>query len=816
MSSQCFLPASLLRLTPSTRHFPSSHPPPSPPPLNPFLNAGIWCLGKQRVNLNLQCNAISKPRTEEYTEVLPNDLPVIKWDGVVEEDIEKQTQEVSTLNKIKEGVETVRSMLRSMDDGDISVSAYDTAWVALVKDINGGESPQFPTALDWIANNQLPDGSWGDRFIFLAHDRILNTLACVIALKSWDMHPEKCEQGMMFLRENMKKLGEENAEHMPIGFEVAFPSLIEMAKKLGIEFPDESPVVQDIYALRNLKLKKIPRELMHQVPTTLLHSLEGMEDLEWQKLLRLRCDDGSFLFSPASTAFALMQTKDDNCLRYLANAVRKFNGGVPNVYPVDMFEHIWAVDRLQRLGISRYIMPEIAECIDYIHRNWSDKGICWARNTRVEDIDDTAMAFRLLRLQGYEVSPDVFKNFEKGGEFFCFVGQANHAVTGMYNLYRASQLRFPGEEILNDTKNFALGFLQQKRASNELLDKWIIIKDLPGEVGYALDVPWYASLPRVETRLYLEQYGGEDDVWIGKTLYRMPIVNNNMYLEVGKLDYNYCQAIHQLEWKIIRKWYKDCNLAQYGVSERSLLLGYYLAMASIFEPERSKERLAWAKTSALIEAITTKFQDGRAEIVRDQIRAFITEFTSNVSIDDYQGNNKTREVTLVETLRETLNQLSLDALLAHGRDIHQYLHQAWGKWLLTWEKDGGMREGEAELIVRTLNLFSGRSVSEELLLSHPKHQQLMEITNRVCHRLSLFRQSKSQPLESPLENTTTEIESNMQYLVKMVLTKDSDEDLNSDVKQTFLTVTKTFYYTAYCDPGTINFHIAKVLFERVP
>ena len=40
------------------------------------------------------------------------------------------------------------------------------------------------------------------------------------------------------------------------------------------------------------------------------------------------------------------------------------------------------------------------------------------------------------------------------------------------------------------------------------------------QVEYALDFPWYASLPRIETRLYVEHYGGADDVWIGKTLYR--------------------------------------------------------------------------------------------------------------------------------------------------------------------------------------------------------------------------------------------------------------------------------------------------------
>ena len=41
---------------------------------------------------------------------------------------------------------------------------------------------------------------------------------------------------------------------------------------------------------------------------------------------------------------------------------------VPNIYPVDTFEHIWALDRLQRLGISRYFEPEMKEGVAYIYR----------------------------------------------------------------------------------------------------------------------------------------------------------------------------------------------------------------------------------------------------------------------------------------------------------------------------------------------------------------------------------------------------------------------------------------------------------------
>lgn len=104
--------------------------------------------------------------------------------------------QVSISKEIEKRVEWIKSMLSSMDDGDISISAYDTAWVALIpKVVDGISSPQFPSSLEWIANNQLPDGSWGDSQIFSAHDRILNTLACVVALKSWNLHPQKSHKG---------------------------------------------------------------------------------------------------------------------------------------------------------------------------------------------------------------------------------------------------------------------------------------------------------------------------------------------------------------------------------------------------------------------------------------------------------------------------------------------------------------------------------------------------------------------------------------------------------------------------------------------
>ncbi|KAK7285338.1 hypothetical protein RJT34_20107 [Clitoria ternatea] len=166
----------------------------------------------------------SKFSLHEYQDVFKGSLATLKLREInVKDDIEEE-QEIGVLvtREIKKRVDTIKWILVSMKDGEISASAYDTTWVALVEDVEGSDSPQYPSSLEWIAKNQLPDGSWGNTELFSAHDRLINTLAYVIALKSWIMHPEKCERGMGFFREYLGKLKKDNAEHMPIGFEVAF------------------------------------------------------------------------------------------------------------------------------------------------------------------------------------------------------------------------------------------------------------------------------------------------------------------------------------------------------------------------------------------------------------------------------------------------------------------------------------------------------------------------------------------------------------------------------------------------------------------
>ncbi|KAK4435739.1 Peregrinol diphosphate synthase TPS1, chloroplastic [Sesamum alatum] len=769
------------------------------------------CLSRN--NICISSNIYQKLHYKQESKVAESRVASLDVLQVCDED-DSTAEAPRVVNKIEDYISSIKSMLRTIDDGRISMSPYDTAWIALIKNIDGRDAPQFPSCLEWIAQHQLPDGSWGDQRFFCAYDRLVNTLACVVALRSWNVHADKSRRGISYIKENVHKLESADAEHMTCGFEIVFPALLQKAKNLGIDdLPYDAPVVRDVYSARDQKMKRIPKELMHNVPTSLLFSLEGLEDLEWQKLLKLQSPDGSFLTSPSSTAFAFMQTGDQNCLKFIKNTLQKCNGGAPHTFPVDIFARLWAVDRLQRLGISRFFQSEIKDCLSHIYRCWSEKGLFSGRDSEFCDINDTSMGFRLLRLHGYDVDPNVLRNFKNDDKFSCYGGQIIESATPIYNLYRAAQVRFPGEKILEEANTFAYNFLQEKLASNQLLDKWVISKHLPDEIRIGLKMPRYASLPRVETRFYLQHYAGADDVWIGKTLYRMEEISNDSYLELARLDFNRCQAQHQTEWTSMQQWYENFKVYEFGVSRKDLLLAYFLGSATIFEADRSKERIAWAKSQIICTMITSFFNEETTS--SEQKAALSTGLRNDINVPQTRKSAK-REQRLTNILLAALHQL----LEGFDRYTSQRLKNAWGDWMVKLQQGEANCSEEAELLVTTLNICAGRLVaSKDDTLSHhdDQYKNLANLTNKICRHLSQIQNNKVMEMKGSWNYTREnmgEIEQDMQALVKLVLEEKSG-GIDRSLKQTFLSVAKTFYYKAYTHSETIDMHIFKVLFEPV-
>jgi len=435
----------------------------------------------------------------------------------------------------------------------------------------------------------------------------------------------------------------------------------------------------------------------------------------------------------------------------------------------------------------------------------------------VVDIDDTAMGFRLLRQHGYPVSTKALKYFEmKDGEFVVYLGQTNQSVSAMYNLYRAAdQAAFPGDDaVIQRAKAYSSAFLQKRRASGDLNDKWIISSGLPGEVTYGLDFPWKANLPRVETRMYLEQYGGSDNVWIGKVLHRMHLFNNNLFLKLAKADFSNFQRQCRHELQGLKRWCEKNNLEMYGVTPQSAVTAYFLAAANIFEPHRAEERLGWARTAVMAQAISSCFLSSNIYVTESMLEGLISELTSDGhNLARRGGKYPTTENGLLNALRELID------LFAPGKDASDNLHEAWKTWLTELTSNGGHESCEgntALLLVRTVEICSGRHCLANQNMKLSEYSQLEKLTYSICSKLGsriLSQVNQNGTTTENTENLEQQVDQEMQELAQCVF--QSCDAISRVTKQTFLHVTRSYCYVAHSSPETIDSHISKVIFEDV-
>lgn len=350
----------------------------------------------------------------------------------------KQIQSIEGENMIN-AIDEMRNLLRNMDMGHMGGVTYDTAWVARVKSSDG--KAVFPQAVEWLINTQKTDGSWGCEIVYY-HDRILSTLAALLALTGIcdgrQRYKTLIERGERYIWDNIDKLCED--KHETIGFELLFPTLMADAEKAGLNLP----FYKNHYGpLRDKKLNLIPKEYIYSKKTTVAHSIEFMgEEVDSAKLPAVQSENGSVLNSPSATAFFMSNVNEpvleSKAKRYIETVLNLNGGTAMTIFPFELYEIPFVLNNFVYSEMP--VQAFFGKHIDILRAYWNGAGISLSTTFPITDLDDTAVAFKLLRLAGYNVDPMVFEKYEKEDHFLCYPFERNPSVA--VNVHTLDALKY--------------------------------------------------------------------------------------------------------------------------------------------------------------------------------------------------------------------------------------------------------------------------------------------------------------------------------------------------------------------------------------
>ena len=353
------------------------------------------------------------------------------------------------------------------NEGRTSGAAYDTAWTARVTDENG--NPLFPECVQWLLENQKPDGSWGGQTVNY-HDRLLSTVAALIALKEVDRRPYSAyiKKGETYIWETLKKLELDRCRL--IGSELLLPSLMNQAESVGLHLPYPIKVYKREY---QLKLEKADESVWYSPLATLSFSLEFLGDnVNTEHLARAQLKNGSVAASPAATAFFLKHTRDVKAFEYLRTVLSiTGDGSVMTVYPVDVFEYGWTVYNLMLAGLY---LKQYTEICDFLFNQLKPTGVGPSSKSPLTDADDTAVVSNVLYRMQYPVDSWVLNTYDAGAHYLTFDFELDPSLsTNIHVLdFVRSCPEFPEKEEVSEQ---LVQFLRKHMHSRGFwLDKWHI------------------------------------------------------------------------------------------------------------------------------------------------------------------------------------------------------------------------------------------------------------------------------------------------------------------------------------------------------
>ncbi len=368
--------------------------------------------------------------------------------------------------------EDIQHLTRSIGPGvsEMDSVAYDTAWVSRL--VSWYSDYPFEESLNWLRRHQHADGSWGSPVLHY-HDRMISTLAAITALKKVGRgyaDLQRIEHGETYLWCEHARLAHDAND--TIGYPLLAYTLTNEAIDLGLDVPHT--------LLGNRQKIERKMALLGNQPklwrfTTLAISLEAAG-----QYIPVTPDfveaNGSVGTSPAATAAFLLHSEsgDPRALDYLSQVIQKQgDGGAPFCVPIDIFEILWSLNNLRIAGAITPNDPEVRRVLDFVWSRWvPEKGITYSPYFHVQDLDDTAVGFALLKWAGYPVQADVFTPYEQDNYFVCYPGELDQSLSA--NIRTLAALRWDQTHPLYESRVEKIRTLmtQHDQTGHFWFDKW--------------------------------------------------------------------------------------------------------------------------------------------------------------------------------------------------------------------------------------------------------------------------------------------------------------------------------------------------------
>ncbi|CAL5183397.1 unnamed protein product [Lathyrus oleraceus] len=700
----------------------------------------------------------------------------------------------------------------------VTSSTYDTAWLAMIPDSEYPSQPMFKNYLEWLLNNQKPEGFWGESHTI---ECLPATIVSMVALTKWNTATLMVEKGRLFIDANIDKLLNEVKEDCPHCLAIILPAMIELADIAGLDFhflKSTRDAISSIMNRRKTILNKYYtlRDVgdSHCYPP-LLSYLEALPQsyVNEKDICNNLSEDGSLFQSPSATAKAFMDYGNKKCLAYLRSLSQKCPKAVPQAYPMDE-DHIklCIANQLHRFGLGHYFVGEIQVLLSQIYRNYNKEQISHAKAWEINlQIQKDALAFELLRTYGFKVSPLRFCLLLNHRDIKVEIeNNSEHFSSAMLHVFRASNLSFCGEYELDEARTFSRNILKKVVSTGK--------GDLLQQIEHELSFPWFARLDHLEHRVWIEETEA-NVLWKGKTSYnRVSYLYNDELLQLATLNFEFKQLIFKNELKELKRWTEKYGMSNMGFGREKSTYSYFAVAASFTSlPHDSYVRMLVAKTAIII-TVADDFFDSFGSLNQLEI------LTKAVQRWDSRGLSSHSKV-IFDALDDLVSEASRKYLQQEGTsdDISGSLKDLWYEiflsWLIeaNWSRNGhkpsidcylktGMTSIGAHILVLSSSCFLKPTKKLRLRPYEPLTKLLM-IISRLLNDVESYQKEKEEGklnyvLVNMMENPEFEIEDSIAFVREIVEKKkkeflelvliDGLSDFPKSTKQLHLSCLKVF------------------------